>query len=164
MQHGSATAAMIRHRYGQAEPRTPAQPQRQTSSTLESIVAATKQTDLNTRQRAILNAGLRFLQVLEANGMKTDGIAARDWSAFNFPLPSEDVIQQIGPVALKAAAKNGTAVTALETFIDGYPNTILIFSDNPVAARSAVQQHYNPSQQRVIVASRTAAPRTKYMR
>jgi hypothetical protein len=155
---GTATEAMIAHRYGGMKeqgtgliagaaqltgrgaqrfssmmPSTPAQPQRTapppTPSHEERVAALTG------RPRAIYRAGIEFHQLLKAMGSPANRIITSDWSSFAFRSPFDQVVSQLAPEALKIAARYGTGVALMKSWLQGYPETVLVIADDATKAR-----------------------------
>ncbi len=64
---------------------------------------------------------------------------------FSFDLPLEIAIQQLATQANQIAARHGTSVSFLPSFIGTTPRAVLVIANDPVLAHIAYQTRFVPT-------------------
>lgn len=125
----SATQAMIAHRYGNVEPVNP-------------HASMTSARETHARQ-----AALELKQVLDNNGIqhsvkKLSQSGVPTSYTFAFEMPLEQAIQQMSSQASQIAARHGTSIGFLGSFIKDTPVSVLVVANDPILAHMAYQTRF----------------------
>ena len=140
----SAASAMIAHRYGLAAmPATPAAPPRAT------LTPKPEPPSLSGRELQARRAALELKQVLDNSGVphqikKLSRSGTPTSYTFSFDLPLEAAIQQLAIQANQVAARHGTGVSFLASFLGTTPRAVLVIADDPVLAHIAYKTRFAP--------------------
>lgn len=138
----SAASAMIAHRYGLAAmPSTPAAPHRG-APPKATITPKPSPPPLTGRELQARRAALELKQVLDNSGVphkikKLSRGGTPTSYTFSFDLPLEAAIQQFATQANQIAARHGTGVGFLASFLGTTPRAVLVIANDPVLAHIA---------------------------